>query len=130
MAWPRIGGPETLWMNGLYEALCIVAVFPFVVWLGASAQVSARTGRVCAALGGLSYPLYIIHYPFVYTYTAWTNANHVSLRDGLPVAALTFVVCVALAWLLLKYYDEPVRAWLTRRWMGRKPALAAPAANR
>jgi peptidoglycan/LPS O-acetylase OafA/YrhL len=130
MAWPRIGGPETLWMNGLYEALCIVAVFPFVVWLGASAQVSARTGRVCAALGGLSYPLYIIHYPFVYTYTAWTNANHVSLRDGLPVATLTFVVCVALAWLLLKYYDEPVRAWLTRRWMGRKPALAAPAANR
>jgi peptidoglycan/LPS O-acetylase OafA/YrhL len=104
-------------------------VFPLVVWLGASARAGARTGRVCAALGGLSYPLYIIHYPFVYTYTAWTNANHVSLRDGLPVAALTLIVCVALAWVLLKYYDEPVRAWLTRRWMERKPALAAPATN-
>ena len=129
MALPRIGGPETLWMNGLYEAVCIVVAFPLVVWLGASASASARTNRVCAALGGLSYPLYIIHYPFVYTYTAWTNEHHVSLRDGLPVAAATFAVCVALAWLLLKYYDEPVRAWLTRRWMERKPALAAPAAN-
>jgi len=65
----------------------------------------------------------------VYTYTAWTNEHHVSLRDGLPVAAATFAACVALAWLLLKYYDEPVRAWLTRRWMDRKPAVAAPATN-
>jgi peptidoglycan/LPS O-acetylase OafA/YrhL len=116
-------------MNGLYEAVCIVVVFPLVVWLGASACAGARTGRACAALGGLSYPLYIVHYPFVYTYTAWTNEHHVSLRDGLPVAAATFAACVALAWLLLKYYDEPVRAWLTQRWMERKPALAAPAAN-
>jgi peptidoglycan/LPS O-acetylase OafA/YrhL len=129
MALPRIGGPSTLWMNGLYEAVCIVAVFPLVVWLGASARAGARTGRACAALGGLSYPLYIVHYPFVYTYTAWTNEHHVALRDGLPVAAATFVACVALAWLLLKYYDEPVRAWLTRRWMERKPALGASAAN-
>jgi peptidoglycan/LPS O-acetylase OafA/YrhL len=79
---------------------------------------------VCAALGGLSYPLYIIHYPFVYTYTAWVNEHHLPLRAGLPVAAAAFCVCVALAWLLLKYYDEPVRAWLTRRWMARNPALA------
>jgi peptidoglycan/LPS O-acetylase OafA/YrhL len=124
MALPRIGGPATLWMNGLYEAACIVAVFPAVIWLGASARAGERTGRVCAALGGLSYPLYIIHYPFVYTYTAWVNEHHLPLRAGLPVAAATFCLCVALAWLLLKYYDEPVRAWLTRRWMARKPALA------
>ena len=84
---------------------------------------------MCAALGGLSYPLYIIHYPFVYTYTAWVNEHHLPLRAGLPVAAATFCVCVALAWLLLKFYDEPVRAWLTRRWMARKPALAASAAQ-
>ena len=127
LALPRVGGPETLWMNGLYEAACIVAVFPAVVWLGAGAHAGERAGRVCAALGGLSYPLYIIHYPFVYTYTAWVNEHHLPLRAGLPVAAATFCVCVALAWLLLKYYDEPVRAWLTRRWMARQSFRGAPA---
>jgi peptidoglycan/LPS O-acetylase OafA/YrhL len=130
LALPRIGGPATLWMNGLYEAACIVVVFPAVVWLGANAHANERTSRVCAALGGLSYPLYIIHYPFVYTYTAWVNEHHLSLGAGLPVAAATFCVCVALAWLLLKVYDEPVRAWLTRRWMGRTaPVAAVPVAE-
>jgi len=33
---PRIGGEEHLWMNGLYEAFCIIIVFPLVVYIGAS----------------------------------------------------------------------------------------------
>ena len=127
LALPRVGGPATLWMNGLYEAACIVVVFPAVIWLGAGAHAGERTRRVCAALGGLSYPLYIVHYPFVYTYTAWVNEHHLPLRAGLPVAVATFCACVALAWLLLKYYDEPIRAWLTRRWMARQPFRVAPA---
>ena len=47
----------------------------------------------------------------------------------MTAAAGGFAACGALAWLLLKYHDEPVRAWLTRRWTDRKPAVAAPAAN-
>lgn len=126
LAMPRVGGPATLWMNGLYEAACILLLFPLVVWLGASATAaSAGTVRICNALGGLSYPLYIVHYPFIYTYTAWVVAGKVSQRDGLPVAALVYAVSVALAWLLLKYYDEPLRRRLTRRFMGRQAAPEA-----
>ncbi|WP_371766368.1 hypothetical protein [Massilia sp.] len=55
--------------------------------------------------------------------------RHYPSLDGLRGVAATFAACVALAWLLLKYYDEPVRAWLTRRWMDRKPAVAVPATN-
>ena len=57
------------------------------------------------------------------------TGRHYPVLDGLRGVAATFAVCVALAWLLLKSYDDPVRAWLTRRWMVRKPAVAAPAAN-
>ncbi len=48
--------------------------------------------RLCRFLGDISCPIYIAHYPLVYTYTAWVATHKVSLREGLPVAAL---VCLA-----------------------------------
>ena len=120
LAWPRVGGPQTLWMNGLYEAFCIVVVFPLVVWLGASGELgsSAKPGaaaRLCGFLGALSYPLYITHYPFIYVYTAWVRNHDVPLAKGAPVMVVAFAAAVLLAWLFLRFYDIPVRAWLTRR---------------
>jgi len=118
LAWPRIGGEQHLWMNGLYEALCIILVFPLLVWLGASGQVkSGLSARVCSLLGEISYPVYIVHYPFVYTYTAWVQNNKVTVAQGWPVAIGTVVVCVLLAWLCLTFYDIPVRRWLTAKTM-------------
>lgn len=127
LALPRIGGEQDLWMNGLYESLCIIVVFPLVVYLGASGEIgSGRSARLCGFLGDISYPLYIIHYPFVYTYMAWVVENKVSIAQGWPVAIVTLALCVLLAWLCLKFYDIPVRAWLTARFMNRSGAKFAP----
>jgi peptidoglycan/LPS O-acetylase OafA/YrhL len=121
LALPRFGGARTLWMNGLYESVAIIVLFPLVVWLGASGSLrGAVSQRACAFLGAISYPLYILHYPIVYTYTAWVADTKPSMQDALPVAALAFAGSVALAWVILKAYDEPVRRWLARRWLERK----------
>jgi peptidoglycan/LPS O-acetylase OafA/YrhL len=118
---PRIGGEHGLWMNGLYESLCIVAVFPLVVYLGASGDVkSGLSARICGFLGEVSYPIYIIHYPFVYTYTAWVQDNKIPVSQGWPVALATLAGCVLLAYVCLRFYDVPVRRWLITRYM-RKP---------
>ena len=64
---PRIGGSEHLWMNGLYDTLCAVVLFPLLVCLGASGKTTDRvTTRICKFLGDISYPLYMVHYPFIY----------------------------------------------------------------
>lgn len=118
LAMPRVGGPSTLWMNGVYEAFCIVVLFPLIVWLGASGTVAAGApARACGFLGAISYPLYIVHYPFVYTYTAWVANGKVKLADGWPVVLAAFGASVALAWLCLTYYDVPLRRWLGRRFV-------------
>jgi peptidoglycan/LPS O-acetylase OafA/YrhL len=39
------------------------------------------------------------------------------LNGALGYGILTFVVSIAVAYLCLKYYDEPVRAWLKRKWV-------------
>nr|WP_229262611.1 acyltransferase [Duganella radicis] len=132
LALPRLGGASELWKNGLYDALCIVLVFPLVVYIGASGQVNTRLGaRICSFIGAISYPIYIIHYPFVYAYTAWVAKGKVPLAEALPWTIATFAACIAVAYVCLTFYDIPLRQWLTDRLMrkGVKPALSPLSGN-
>lgn len=56
-------------MNGLYEAFCIICIFPVIVSMGAGGRITGkRSAAVCKFLGDISYPVYITHYPLVYIY--------------------------------------------------------------
>ncbi len=113
LAMPRIGGSEHLWMNGLYESLTIIFIFPLIVYLGASGEVKNRYGsRICKFLGEISYPIYITHYPLIYIYTAWVVDNKVPFGKALPVGLVVVLSAIAIAYACLKLYDEPVRRWL------------------
>ena len=113
---PRIGGEDGYWMNGLYEAFCIICIFPVIVSMGAGGRITGkRSAAVCKFLGDISYPVYITHYPLVYIYTAWAFNRRATLAEGLPYMLLTFVGAFALAYACLKLYDLPVRKWLTER---------------
>ncbi|HUQ97757.1 MAG TPA: acyltransferase [Chitinophagaceae bacterium] len=114
---PRIGGVQRLWMNGLYEAFCIIVVFPLIVYIGASGVVSAKQeAKICAFFGALSYPLYMTHYVLLYFYVAWlSNHKGITLGQAWPYALLIFASAIALAYASLKWYDEPVRAWLRKK---------------
>jgi peptidoglycan/LPS O-acetylase OafA/YrhL len=117
-ALPRFGGPDHLWVNGLYEAFCIIAVFPVIVAMGAgNLEASAASNRLCRRLGDLSYPLYLTHYPLIYVYTAWIGqgTHSVGQRAGWGIAL--WCTAVAIGYACLKLYDEPVRAWLSRRFL-------------
>lgn len=113
---PHIGGEGQLWANGLYEALCVLVVFPLMVWLGASGQTTdALSTRICNFLGNISYPLYLTHFPLLYTCFAYAKRNNLPFCETLPQILALIFACIALAWLCLKYYDVPVRRWLQRR---------------
>ncbi|OZI06856.1 acyltransferase [Siphonobacter sp. BAB-5385] len=114
---PRLGGEAQLWMNGLYEAFCIIVVFPLIVYLGASGVVhTPMEEKICTFLGDLSYPLYMTHYVLVYFYVAWVSHHKgITLSQAWPYALLTFTGAIGLAYASLKWYDEPVRAWLRRK---------------
>ncbi|MDY5354581.1 MAG: acyltransferase [Bacteroides pyogenes] len=112
---PRIGGSENLWMNGIYDTVCVVLLFPLIVWLGASGKTTDRvTARICTFLGDISYPLYMVHYPFIYLYYAWVKNENLTFAESLPGALALIVGSVLLAYLCLKLYDEPVRKFLTK----------------
>jgi peptidoglycan/LPS O-acetylase OafA/YrhL len=115
---PRIGGSDHRWMNGLYDSLTIIFIFPLIVYLGASGTlVKKQATRICKFLGDLSYPIYMTHYPIIYIYTGWVRDRHPSFSQAFPIAALCFILSVLLAWVCLKYYDEPVRLWLKKKFL-------------
>jgi peptidoglycan/LPS O-acetylase OafA/YrhL len=120
LAFPRLGGSEHLWMNGLYDALAILLVFPLVVYIGASGQLQgAWATRLCRFLGDISYPVYILHYPFIYIFTAWAIDHRLTMQEAWPVALLVFVGTVVVAWASLKWYDLPLRRWLSQRFLAK-----------
>ncbi len=129
LAMPRIGGSNTahFWMNGLYEALSIIIIFPVIVYLGASGSIqNKRVEAVCRFLGNISYPVYIIHYPFIYIFFGWVTDKHKTIAEAWPFGLLILVGVVTLAYLFLKLYDLPVRKWLTKKYLpGRKVSAQA-----
>lgn len=112
---PRIGGSERLWMNGVYDTACVVIAFPLLVYLGASGKTTDNiTIRMCKFLGDISYPLYMVHYPFIYLYYAWVKNTNLTFAQSLPGAISLVIGSILLAYLCLKLYDEPARRFLTK----------------
>lgn len=114
---PRIGGEANMWLNGLYEAVCVTCIFPLLVYIGASGRLAGPvSGRVCKFLGDISYPVYMIHYPFMYLFYSWTFTG-VPFSEAWPWAVTVFLGSIVLAYIVLKVYDEPLRRRLGRKWL-------------
>ncbi|MFN7326170.1 MAG: acyltransferase family protein [Chitinophagales bacterium] len=115
---PRLGGYDQVWLNGLYEVVVLVAVFPIILYLGAMGTVrNSLTQKLCTFLGDISYPLYITHFPIIYTYSAWVTNYKVPIEEVMPASVAVMLTTILVAYASLRWYDMPVRKWLTRRWM-------------
>ena len=119
---PYVEGVEPICMNGLFEAFCIVVVFPVLIILGASGNTTDKTStRICKFLGDISFPLYITHYPFMYLFYSWLIENqYFTFGETWQVALCVYVWNILVAYLCLKLYDEPVRRWLSKKFLKKR----------
>lgn len=111
---PKFSNAGGLSFNGLYDAACVLFLFPLIIICGAHSNAGAGMMRLCKFSGRLSYPLYITHIPFVYIIANFAHTRHPTKSVLLVCIFLLLPFVVTVAWLVLKYFDEPVRAWLTR----------------
>lgn len=113
---PCVGGEGSI-LNGIFNAFCIIVIFPLIVMIGAGSVINGAKGnRICDFLGQISYPLYITHYPLMYVQMCWVYSHpdaplfaHLTMNIGVVVLS------VFIAWAALKLYDIPLRAWLKDR---------------
>lgn len=114
---PHIEGSEPISLNGLFESVCVLLIFPFLVRLGASGKTTdKRSTQIRKFLGDISYPLYAVHYPIMYLFYAWLIDKKIyDIADCWAMALAVYIGCVLLAYLCLKLYDEPIRRYLAKR---------------
>ena len=117
---PLLLGGMASWLSGLYDALCVIVVFPLLVWVGASQlSIGKTTHHISSFLGELSYPLYAVHYPLMYLFYAHIgfdgNLVPLSKMDEVwQVAIVLPFACILLAWLCYRFYDCPVRLYFMK----------------
>jgi peptidoglycan/LPS O-acetylase OafA/YrhL len=120
LALPRMGATPHDWTNGLYDALCVLVLFPLIVAIGAGEKaIGGMTVQIARFFGALSFPLYITHYPLIYVYTAWVVDHRIPPERGAVWGVALVGAAVAIAYASLKLYDEPVRRWLASRLLTR-----------
>ena len=121
-ALPYLEDAKPFCVNGAYEVFCVIVAFPILVWLGASGTTTdKKSTMICKFLGDISYPVYVVHYPIMYLFYAWLIKNQLyTLGETWQVALCVYVLSIVLAYLCLKLYDEPVRKWLTKKFLAKK----------
>jgi peptidoglycan/LPS O-acetylase OafA/YrhL len=118
--WPT-GGARIVW-----DALCVLLLFPLLVYTGTVFDPGPRLRKVGTFLGVTSYAVYVLHSPFA---SVLGSARRHFLGDGtsgapyLGIAALG--VLLAGAWLIDRFYDIPVRRKLSRMVMRSRPVRAS-----
>jgi len=105
-------------INGLYDTACVLLLFPLIILCGAHSEVGSGMLGLCRFAGRLSYPLYITHIGFVYVLAHYAQAH----QPGTPMLVTAILgvmtLSIVVASLVLTRFDEPVRAWLARRYHG------------
>jgi peptidoglycan/LPS O-acetylase OafA/YrhL len=106
--------PWTKW-NWLTEPLVILFFFPLLVSLGAGSSLSPKWKEVCRLSGNISYPLYMTHYAAMWIFGNFFTNQKPSTNELLFVIIGGIVFLIVFAYLVMRFYDIPVRRYLTKK---------------
>ena len=101
--------------NWLIDPLVVVFYFPVLVMLGAGIQANTTGRKICQFSGDISYPIYMIHYPFIWLFMSYVEKHKPSLAIMSLITVVGTISLILLAYLILKYVDDPLRKLLKNR---------------
>lgn len=106
--------PGSQW-NWLTESLVVLFYFPLLVSLGAGSVLSSRLKSVCRFSGNISYPLYMTHYAAIWIFGSYFTNAKPGAGELIIVVIVGVILLVVFAWLVMKFYDIPVRKYLSKK---------------
>lgn len=101
-----------------YDLIVVFIIYPLLIFFAARAD--SVLPRFCVFLGAVSYPLYIVHEPILKIIGGGFNALGLSSAGQgeapmLLEALMRLGLTVLVSFIILKVFDEPVRAYLKTR---------------
>ena len=102
-------------LNWLTDLLIVIIYFPLLVALGAGARIYPRFKSICKFSGDISYPLYMVHYPFIWIFFSYLEAKKPTMAQMEMIIPTGVILLVITAYVIMKYVDIPVRAYLKNK---------------
>ncbi|RYY55023.1 MAG: acyltransferase [Chitinophagaceae bacterium] len=103
--------------NQFIDPVLVIAVFPLLVAIGAGSAAKGLMARICNFLGEISYPLYMVHYPFIWLFMSYVEKYKPTLPMMLGITAAGTVLLTGLSYVVLKKMDEPFRKFLKKKFV-------------
>ncbi len=95
-----------------YYLCSVLLIFPLLIAVGANARLSGALERFAILAGQLSYPVYIVHYPFVRIFSNFARTNGYEHSPALLAVEATTIVLFSYA--ASVFVDQPIRQALGR----------------
>ena len=95
-----------------YELACVLLAFPAIILSGAQREPGILSAPIARLSAELSYPVYILHMPLIYTLDYMSNIPTYHPKQAL---VLLVIVSALAAFASSRFYDIPVRTWLANR---------------
>ena len=100
-------------VNPITDPVIVLFYFPFLVALGAGACLTPGFTRICRFSGQISYPLYMIHYPFLWIFFSYVEDKKPAMSQMEIIIPIAVLLLIALAWFIMNFVDMPFRNYLT-----------------
>jgi len=103
--------------NWITEPILVLFYFPLLVALGAGSALNPSLKKICNLSGEISYPLYMVHYPFVWIFLTYVDDVKPSaslLWVLIPVSVLLLIV---FSYLVMRFLDIPLRKYLKQKFL-------------
>ncbi len=94
------------------EAAVMIVYFPLLIALGAGATLSSRSEKICTFAGNMSYPLYMTHYSVIWIFGNYYGSHKPDTAHLVLVVSSGILMMVGFAYLVMVFYDIPVRRFL------------------
>lgn len=102
--------------NFIVDPLLAVFYFPFLIVLGSGTDtLKGVSHTVCSFLGRISYPLYMVHYPFIWLFMSYVEEYKPTMSQMKAIIPASVLLLIVLAYVVLICLDEPIRKYLTKK---------------
>ncbi|GAB3883321.1 acyltransferase family protein [Spirosoma agri] len=100
--------------NWFVDSLVVIVYFPFLIALGAGAHPRAAMQRICQFSGEISYPLYMIHYPFLWLVLSYIEVHKPTINQLIIITIVGTCLLILLAYGVMLFLDRPLRSYFTK----------------
>lgn len=99
----------------IIDPLIVVFYFPVLIILGTGQKaMDAKTKGVCNWLGELSYPLYMVHYPFIWLFLSYVEQYKPNGTQMSYIIVIGMLLLILFSYLVAEYIDKPIRKMLSK----------------